>query len=210
MKKGLVAEGVSFAYPGAGPLFERFSLEVEPGERVALVAPSGRGKTTLCRVLAGYLQPQAGRVLADGEPVVRTRGPRPVQLVWQHPEQALDPRLPMGRSLAQTCAGGRRGGVRSDRVEELLERFAIRDEWLSRYPHELSGGELMRFCMVRALAPRPRYVVLDEATAMLDALTQAQLMRAVMDLVDREGLGMVLVSHSPALLARVATREVRL
>ena len=218
----LDACGVTFAYPGAAPLFEGFDLTVEPGERVALSAPSGRDKTTLCRLLAGYLAPRAGRVLAEGAPVPCgiARAPRPVQLVWQHPEQAFDPLVRMGTSLAEAypCAS-RTGGGRGPRARRLfdaaeeaglLEFFGIRPAWLDRFPGELSGGELMRFSVVRSLLARPRYLVCDEMTAMLDAVTQAELWRAVLDCAEERGLGIVFVSHNPALVRRLATRQVRL
>lgn len=275
----LEARDISFSYVPGRPILHDVDLVVDPGERVALTAPSGRGKTTLCRVLSGYLRPDAGTVLVDGielsraraarsgVPVVRTRGaraardgvpaaraqgardgvpaapgsrgsrqrgPRPVQLIWQHPEQAFDPLLRLGRSLAEgvpSRAAARAGGSsgagslgaarsaaahsaaeRLDAVRDtgLLERFGIREAWLDRFPHELSGGELMRFCIVRALIAEPRYLVCDEMTAMLDAVTQAELWREVIAIASERSMGIVLVSHSPALVDRVATRLFRL
>lgn len=271
----LEARDISFSYVPGRPILHDVNLVVDPGERVALTAPSGRGKTTLCRVLSGYLRPDAGAVLVDGielsrarsgVPVVRTcgaratrdgvpaaraqgacdgvpaapgsrgsrlRGPRPVQLIWQHPEQAFDPLLRLGRSLAEgappraaaraACSSGAEGlGARSAAAHSaaacldavcdtgLLERFGIREAWLDRFPHELSGGELMRFCIVRALIAEPRYLVCDEMTAMLDAVTQAELWREVVAIASERSMGIVLVSHSPALVDRVATRLFRL
>lgn len=220
----LEARDVSFSYVPGRPVLERVSLAVEPGERVAIAAPSGAGKSTLCRLLAGYLKPQAGEVLVDGERVGALaararagRGPWPVQLIVQHPEQAFDPLARMGRSLVEGVprpgARGAHAGARSrraalERVREtgLLERFGIRDAWLERLPHELSGGELMRCCIVRALLAEPRYLICDEMTAMLDALTQAELWHAVVAIADERRMGIVLVSHSPALVRRLATR----
>ena len=271
----LEARDISFSYVPGRPILHDVNLVVGPGERVALTAPSGRGKTTLCRVLSGYLRPDAGAVLVDGVelscaraarggvPVVRTRGaraardgvpaarawsacdgvpaapgsrgsrprsPRSVQLIWQHPEQAFDPLLRLGRSLAEgvpsraaaraggSSGAGNLGAARSaaahsaaerlDAVRDtgLLERFGIREAWLDRFPHELSGGELMRFCIVRALIAEPRYLVCDEMTAMLDAVTQAELWREVIAIASERSMGVVLVSHSPALVDRVATR----
>lgn len=195
----LEARDITFGYPGAKPLYSGFSLQVEPGERVALQAPSGFGKTMLCRVLAGFERPQTGQVLVDGQPLPR-RGVCPVQLIQQHPEQAVDPRLRMRKTLAEA------GEV----PQQLLDDLGIRDEWLQRYPHELSGGELQRFCIARALAANPRYLVADEVSTMLDALTQAQIWRFLMDETSRRGIGLVFVSHSPALTDRIATRVVRL
>ena len=142
----LEAQGITFGYPQAArPLYEDFSFAVAPGERVALVAPSGFGKTTLCRILAGYVEPQAGRVLIDGDPLP-TRGACPVQLVGQHPELAVDPRMRMRDTLAEA----------GEASPELLDELGIDRRWLTRYPHELSGGELQRFCIARALMPEPR------------------------------------------------------
>lgn len=195
----LQTRDLRFSYPAGPELYGGLNLEVRPGERVALTAPSGVGKTTLCRLLAGYLTPKSGEVLVDDEPLTpieHLQGkPSPVQLLWQHPEQAFDPRLRLARSIPSEA-------------DELLDSFDVREEWLSRRPHELSGGELMRLAMARALACRPRYLIADESTAMLDAVTQAELWHVLVDLQARDGWGLVLVSHSPALLSRVATREI--
>lgn len=200
----LVARDLGFSYPCGREVLCGVSLEVASGERVAVTGASGRGKTTLCRLLSGHLVPSAGSVTVDGEPlpsVGRLRGKAsPVQLLWQHPEQAFDPRLPVGRALAEVPQAGK------PLLDGLLDAFGARPEWASRRPHELSGGELMRLAMVRALACGPRYLVADESTAMLDAVTQAELWQVLMELQDRDGWGLVLVSHSPALLSRVATR----
>lgn len=192
---------LSVAFDGR-PVLDDVSLAVAPGERVQLAAPSGTGKTTLCRVLAGYLAPRTGEVLADGSPLPR-RGPCPVQLIGQHPELTLDPRMRMAASLAE-C------GASEEELGRLRELLGIRDAWLSRYPHELSGGELQRFCIARALATRPRYLICDEVSTMLDAVTQAHIWRVLLDYAARENAGMLLVSHTPALTARIATREVAL
>lgn len=222
----LVADSISFSYPGGRAVLDDLSLSVEPGERVALTAPSGTGKTTLCRLLAGYLRPQAGTVAVDGAPLLARGGlfrrppavPRPVQLIWQHPEQAFDPLARLGVSVSEGLPRATGNGSSApcrpelDRIRAtgLLERFGVRDTWLDRFPHELSGGELMRLCVVRALLARPRYLICDEMTAMLDAVTQASLWREVLALAEEQGMGLVIVSHSSALVRRIATRTVRL
>lgn len=195
----LEARDITFGYTKGSPLYEGFSLAVAPGERVALQAPSGFGKTTLCRLLAGFEQPWAGEVLCDGAPLPR-KGACPVQLIGQHPELAVDPRLRMEATLAE--AGPIDAG--------LLEALGIRTEWLRRYPHELSGGELQRFCIARALVTKPRYLIADEVSTMLDAVTQAQIWSLLLEVVERDQLGLVFVSHSSALTARIATRVVEL
>ena len=201
----LEAKKLSFRYEESGrKILDQFSLQVDSSERVGILAPSGFGKTTLCKILSGYEEPEEGTVLLDGKSLYSYKDYCPVQMIWQHPEQAFDPRLRIGRSIQEVA------GLDEDRLEGLLGAFGVRPDWLSRRPHELSGGELMRVAMVRALVSCPRYLVADESTAMLDAVTQADLWHVLMGLQEREGWGMALVSHSPDLLSRVATRTVRL
>lgn len=222
----LEARNLTVAFDGR-VLFENLSLSIAPGERVQIAAPSGAGKTTLCRVLAGYLAPQAGEVLADGAPLPK-KGPCPVQLIGQHPERALDPRLRMEASLLEALAGqgvnadeggrrGRRAPKRSAReslsessTALLLEALGIQSRWLTRYPHELSGGEMQRFCIARALLANPRYLIADEISTMLDAVTQAQIWSVLLREAAQRNLGLIFVSHSPALSSRLATRVVNL
>ena len=201
----LDACSLSFSYPCGRMLFSDVSFSIRAGECVALTAPSGTGKTTLCRILAGYLEPRSGSVVVDGEPLCM-RGHRalPVQLLWQHPEQAFDHRLRMGRSLAEV------GDVGDKFALQLMDSFGIRSSWLARFPRELSGGELMRFSMVRALMTHPRYLIADEATAMLDACTQAELWGVLLHFVRRGDLGMIAVSHSANLIERIATRSIEI
>lgn len=226
----LEARHITHAPGGKAVVLDDVNLTVAPGERVALSAPSGAGKTTLCRVVAGYEAPDAGEVLVDGVPLP-PKGLCPVQLIGQHPEHALDPRMSIAASLAEAvrgsgaeranaCRGDARERARSralrsaaflDEVaRDLLACTGVREEWLSRYPRELSGGELQRICIARALLARPRYLVADEITTSLDAVTQARIWRTVLEEADARAMGLLIVTHSPALTARLATRVVSL
>lgn len=224
----LEARDIHFAYPGQPPLFNGLDLEVHSHERLALVAPSGVGKSTFCKLLSGYLKPHKGSVFADGSPLP-TKGICPVQLIWQHPEQAVDPHMRMKAVLAEAGPAKRRIDHRmtpsNQFVSEdgspalidaspvnntLCERLGIRDEWLTRRPHELSGGELQRFCIARALAANPRYLIGDEISTMLDAITQAQIWKVLLEECEARSIGLIFVSHSPALTSRIATRVVKL
>ena len=194
----LEARDVTFYYRGGknSPVLHHYSISVRSGERVGLTAPSGRGKTTLCRLLAGYERPRAGEVVLDGKPVAGYRGVCPVQMIWQHPETAVDPLLRLRETLAE--AGGA-----DPRVKSALH---IEEGWMDRFPSELSGGELQRFCLARALRPETKFLLCDEITAMLDLVTQAQIWHFLKEEAERLDLGMVVVSHSGALLEKVCTR----
>lgn len=194
----LETRDLTFRYPrrGASPVLEGVNFTLRAGERVGLSAPSGRGKTTLCKLLAGWEAPSSGQVLLDGVPLSQYRGFCPVQLLWQHPEEAVDPLLKLRTTLYEA------GPV--DPV--VLEGLGVKEEWLERYPSELSGGELQRVCTARALGPGLRFLLCDEASAMLDLVTQARLWRFLLEQAERRGLGMLIVSHDDALLSRLCTR----
>jgi len=195
----LEARDLWFRYGARRPwIVAGIDLCVAAGEVVGLRGPSGRGKTTVARLLSGHLRPQRGQVTAGGRAL--PAGAQPVQLVAQHPELAVDPRWRLREVLTEA------GPL--DRA--LLAALSIPVQWLDRFPHELSGGELQRAAVARALASGAPFVVADEASAMLDPLTQAQIWHVLLDRVRADGLGVLAVSHDDALLDRVADRVVDL
>ena len=195
----LEVKKISFRY-GSGPwILKDVSLSVAEGERVAILGPSGYGKSTLAKVMAGYERPASGAVLWNGAPLP-ARGYCPVQLVYQHPEKALNPRWKMERSLYE--AGPLDG--------EVLNEMGIRSIWYDRWPVELSGGELQRFCVARVMRPETRLLIADEMTTMLDALNQAHIWNFVLNYAERHRMGLVAITHNPSLAERVATRIIRI
>lgn len=194
----LEARNLSFSY-NSKSLFEDFSLRVASNERIALSAHSGVGKTTLCRLLAGYLEPKTGGVYIDGA-LLPKAGVCPVQMIFQHPEQVMNPYVRIRKSL------GEAGCIN----ENHLKALGIRPDWLTRFPHELSGGELQRCCIARALAAKPQFIIADEISTMLDALTQAQIWEFLLSYCQIEQVGLVVVTHSRALQQRLVTRVVNL
>lgn len=192
----LEANHVSFRYSGKSPwILEDLSLWVDNGERLGLFAPSGYGKSTLARLLAGYLTPQAGQVLLDGKPLPQT-GICPVQLICQHPEKAINPRWRLKQVLAES------GTLRPD----VLASFGIEEAWLDRFPRELSGGELQRFCVARALMSGADFLICDEISTMLDVITQAQIWNKILEEATARGMGLIAVTHNRALASRICTR----
>lgn len=197
----LEAKNLSFRYEESGrKILDQFSLQVDSSERVGFLAPSGFGKTTLCKILAGYEEPETGTVLMDGKSLYSYKGYCPVQMIWQHPEQAVNPRLRMRNVFEE-----------GDQVEtELIKKLGIEPDWMNRFPTELSGGELQRFCIARALGKRTRFLLADEISTMLDLITQSQIWHFLMEETQRRGIGMIVVSHSPELVEKVCTRVVEL
>lgn len=197
----LEAQNISFRYQsGNRQILNQFGIVIISGERVGLAAPSGFGKTTLCKILAGYEKPDKGAVLLDGKPLDSYKGYCPVQMIWQHPEQVINPRLRMRDVLTDG------GGI--DR--RVCRALGIEDDWLNRYPGELSGGEMQRFCIARALGERTKFILADEISTMLDLITQSQIWNFLMAETQERQIALLAVSHSAPLLDYICTRQVEL
>lgn len=197
----LEIRNVSYRYTKDGrQILDDFSLAMDNMERVGLAAPSGYGKTTLCKLLAGYLKPDQGEILLDGKPLSSYKGYCPIQMIWQQPEFAVNPKLRMREVLLE-----------GDQVEERIVRgLGIEDGWLTRFPGELSGGELQRFCIARALGRRTKFLIADEISTMLDLITQSQIWNFLLEEVERRKIGLITVSHNQELMEWVCTRQIKL
>lgn len=194
----LVADAIVFGF-GARPVLDGISVAIHPGEIVALQAPSGRGKTTLGRILAGYLRPHGGRVTLDGAPPPERRL-HPVQMIHQTPHAAVNPRWRMAQVLRETGA-----------LDAAPWRaFGVEPAWLDRFPNELSGGQLQRVVIARALAPGVRYLVADEITSQLDTISQAEIWRCVAAAARERGVGVLAITHDADLAGAVASRFIHL
>ena len=175
-------------------LWDSVSFQVAAGERQGISAPSGYGKTTLGRVLAQWQTPTSGSVTVGGKSLSK-KGYCPVQLVPQHPELTFNPYRTTGESLRDAWSPD----------AAWFERLAVSPAWLKRRPDELSGGELARIALLRALDPRTRYLIADEVTAQLDPHIQAQVWRVLLEEVKRRELGLIVFSHNKALLEKVCS-----
>ncbi|GAA3524181.1 ATP-binding cassette domain-containing protein [Amycolatopsis ultiminotia] len=194
-------------------------LDVETGETLAVVGESGSGKTTLTRLLLRLAEPSAGSVRFDGAdlfslPPARLRAlRREMQVVLQDPYSSMNPRWRVTDVVAEPLVThergmrGRRGRAKlREQVSELLDAVGLPPQVQDRYPHEFSGGQRQRISVARALALRPRLVVLDEPTSALDVSVQAQVLDLLVDLQDRFGLTYVFVSHNLAVVQQIADR----
>ena len=196
----LKADNISFRYTEKSEwILKDVSIQIESGERVGIIAPSGYGKSTLSKILAGYCKPSSGEVLVDGKPLPK-KGYCPVQMISQHPELAVNPRWRMEKILNEAWTPD----------QELLDKMGIERSWLTRWPSELSGGELQRFCIARVLSPETRFLLCDEITTMLDVVTQAQIWQLLLEISEERNLGMIIITHNKALAERVCTRIVDL
>lgn len=196
----LEAKNIYFRYDRKQPwILEDCSVRVDRGECLAIFAPSGYGKTTLAMLLSGYIKPVKGEILIDGK-ALPEKGVCPVQLIHQHPERAINPRWRLKRVLEES------GKIDAD----VLHAFGIEHEWLDRFPRELSGGELQRFCVARALMSGADYLICDEISTMLDVITQAQIWNVVLEEAKKRNIGLIAVTHNMHLAKKIATRIVDL
>ncbi len=161
------------------------SLSVRAGETVAIVGESGCGKSTLAKVIAYMEQPNGGRLFFDGNEITTMRGKqlrafrRQVQMIFQDPSGVFSPRMKIGTFLMEPWINFEKKSKKEARKEAIyaLKRVELGDEYLNKYPHQLSGGELQRVSIARAIALHPKMLICDEATSALDVSIQEQILQ---------------------------------
>jgi sulfonate transport system ATP-binding protein len=198
----LTVESIDKTYPNGVHALDRFSLDIAQGEIVAIVGGSGCGKSTLLRLAAGLDQPTHGRIRIDGETIT---SPRPeVGLIFQ------EPRLLPWLTVAENICFGLSDRPRKERAKlcgEVLRRVGLAD-YANSWPRELSGGQAQRVAIGRALAPRPKVLLLDEPFSAVDAFTRASLHEHLLDLWSALRLTLVLVTHDVEEAAFLADRVI--
>ena len=199
----LSGTGLVAGYRRGVPVLSDVDIKVESGAVLGLAGPSGCGKSTLAKVLTLLHEPWAGEVALDGVVVRRFRHAAPraqrtaIGVVFQQPRLSVDPRFTLREIVVEPLAAN---GFPAE-VGELAERVGLTEDLLGRRPHEVSDGQLQRACLARALALKPRYLVCDEMTAMLDASTTAALVGVVQEQVRAAGVGVLAISHDEELLS---------
>ncbi|MGV2921188.1 ABC transporter ATP-binding protein [Streptomyces alfalfae] len=204
----LELRSVTAGYDRAAPVMRGVDLTIAAGASVGLLGPSGCGKSTLARVAALLHRPDAGQVVIDGQPARgwRHRAPREQRtafgVVFQQPRLSADPRLTLTDLIAEPLRAVGRAPEAAAEVPALAARVGLGKDLIGRRPHEVSDGQLQRACLARALVLRPRWLICDEMTAMLDASTTASLVHVVEEYRAEHGAGLLAVGHDRVLLER--------
>ena len=180
------------------------SLKVSQGTCLGILGESGSGKSTLGRVICGLLKPDTGEVKIQDVSVYASRNGRKnlqkrLSVVFQDYTTSANPRFRVKEIIAEGLAARERNQkIRLNRLEEinrLLELVGLNSSYANRYPHELSGGQLQRVCIARAVACQPEIILFDEAISSLDAHTQIQIMDLLHDLKEKLGLTYIFITH---------------
>ncbi len=194
------------------------SFSIAPGETVALVGESGCGKSTLARMIAGMTPPThgeirfEGQVIASEEVVLSQKGwrqlRRKMQMILQDPRAAVSPRMRVEDFMLEPyrCFSLCGKEEAEKRIQNLISRVGLDKMLLKQYPHELSGGELQRIVIARALAVSPSLLLCDEPTSALDPLVQMEVVSLLTELQKEEKMAMLFISHDLALASQIAGR----
>ena len=201
----------------AGPLaaVSGFDLSINEAEVVGLVGESGSGKSTVARLIVGLEQPSGGEIVFEGAELsganesTRRKARRRMHLVFQDPYESLHPGMRVGDLVAEPLAiAGIRKRAGLERVVEVLEEVELSPagRYLRRFPHELSGGQRQRVALARALVARPRLLLADEPTSMLDVSVQAGVLELIAGIRDTYGAGMLFITHDLAVASQLCDR----
>ena len=196
----LIGKNISYKYPSSNKyILKDVNITLNNNKITGLIGESGKGKSTLCKILSNYIPKYEGEVIIDNQKLPK-KGFCPVQLIFQHPEKVMNPKWKMKDILNESW----------DASNELLSEFGIQKSWMERYPHELSGGELQRFSILRCLNPKTKFLIADEMTTMLDAITQVQILDSVIKIIKKRKIGLLIVSHDMNLIDTVCDDKIYL
>lgn len=212
----LQVRGLKKYFPLRSGVFRRISSCIKavdgidftlyPGKTLGIAGESGSGKSTACRLAIGLIEPTEGTVFFEGKEIgaLGKEFRQQAQIVFQDPYASLNPRKTVQETLEEVFSVWRQEEDASKETTLLMEMVGLPKEMLNRYPHALSGGQQQRICIARALALRPKLLVLDEAVSALDVSVQAQILNLLMDLKNELGLSYLFVSHDLSVVKYIA------
>jgi peptide/nickel transport system ATP-binding protein len=212
----LSIDSVTAGYSNGPDVLQDISILVERGQTVAVVGESGSGKSTLARVITGLLPTRSGGVSFQGELLPPALGQRQkeqlqkVQMIYQLPDVALNPRQRVREVIGRPLSFylGLKGKEKEDRIKELLRQIELPENYIDRFPDELSGGEKQRICIARALAAEPELIICDEVTSALDSIVAKAILNLLQRLQNELGLTYLFISHDLDTVASIADQVV--
>lgn len=211
----LSVQGVTARYRGTNfDVLRNVTVDLAPGQTLAVVGESGSGKSTLARVITGLLPPSGGRTSFAGRvlsPDLAGRSKddlRELQMIYQMADTAMNPRHTVGTIIGRPLEFyfGLTGEARRHRLQELLDQIEMGAGYADRYPAELSGGQKQRVCIARALAAKPKLIICDEVTSALDPLVADGILKLLLDLQAREGVAYLFITHDLATVKAIADK----
>jgi peptide/nickel transport system ATP-binding protein len=209
----LRVENVTARYRGTNfDVLKNISVDLHPGQTLAVVGESGSGKSTLARVITGLLPPSSGRITFDGRDLSADLATRPLddlrelQMIYQMADTAMNPRQTVGTIIGRPLEFyfGLRGKEKQKRIQELLDEIELGDGFQDRYPAELSGGQKQRVCIARALAAKPKLIICDEVTSALDPLVADGILKLLLNLQKIEDVAYLFITHDLATVKAIA------
>lgn len=209
----LKVEGITARYKGTNfDVLKNISVDIYPGQTLAVVGESGSGKSTLARVITGLLPPSAGEITFDGRTLTPDLATRPLddlrelQMIYQMADTAMNPRQTVGTIIGRPLEFyfGLKGKAKQKRIQELLDEIELGDGFQDRYPAELSGGQKQRVCIARALAAKPKLIICDEVTSALDPLVADGILKLLLKLQKVEDVSYLFITHDLATVKAIA------
>ena len=208
----LRVEGVSASYGGTLEVLTNISIDIHPGQTLAVVGESGSGKSTLARVVTGLLPPSKAQITFNGVDLPKALANRnleelrELQMIYQMADVAMNPRQTVGTIIGRPLElyFGMRGAEKRTRVSELLDQIEMGDGFYDRYPAELSGGQKQRVCIARSLAAKPKLIICDEVTSALDPLVADGILKLLLDLQKKEDVAYLFITHDLATVKAIA------
>ncbi|GMQ57470.1 hypothetical protein AN1V17_18650 [Vallitalea sediminicola] len=188
-------------------VLENINFTVEPGTKVGIVGDSGSGKSTLARLITGLAIPTKGQIYLNGVKTTeyrRKEKSKVVQMIFQHPQSSFDGKRKIGYQLEEVGRIHNRDYL--EEIKRLLNTFLVDDKLMDRYPYQISGGEAQRLSIIRCLLLKPKVLILDEPTSMLDVSVQAEIIDFLLSVQKLEKMTFVFVSHDIELVSHVCDK----